>query len=582
MIDNTFVESYFRIENNLTTNSERFDTDRGGKLVYTTPYFDTESIVSDQVLFAGQNIAPENANLIIDQITLFSTNPNCLNYLPLKLRLGTKQQIDFNTPIRTDLTDYKIIVDPPINLETIQNRKYDKLREYSINTLTQVNVVDSARYGKGNLMYTIDTAGNMKAQDLDDNQVTDPSISITAAAVYASEEQAMYRDELNKYVDITDPANPFVIVDFDALFDFTHINTFLSGQTLYVIGKDGAGSTDVNILVRSSDDTYEYVDGKVINSFTDQLENSVGVLNLGTFISWDQENDLIQFSEFDGSKVKISPAVSIPFSFITTGDIQGVFLGGPDLSNPVVSLFATVGDELHWRYFNLETPEDFKTRVFDYLPDGSDRVKSYRNTVYFHSEENVYIFCNLDTGIFNRWSTREIDIDKPYPKDYKKMWVDSSLIAINSREGIALDNAIQTTTWRSTRDLNKVYSMSYTYDNRVYPYAITGNRFNFTLSLPNNTPISELELFKYVIDIRIRYTKVKKELLVKPRAGTAKVCTGKGRYRKCRTFRKEGPNIVNNVDKLLGLNFDEDEVRETLTSVPPVTENTQTLLSNYI
>ncbi len=563
MLPNDFVEEYERIEKILVTNNEEFVPDRNGLLIYTTPLESVGNIVNDTVFFQGQNIKPVNANLIIDHVTLLSTNPDCQNYLPLKMRMGTKQDVDFGSPTFRELTDYSIIVNPPINLQTIQNRKYEQFKDYAFITVNQERVTQMVRYGDENRMYYLTQGGEIYWQDLGDSSdgEVDLGTAGTPVQLFANDNQVFFRDANNVWFDIRDVTIPAVQMwdpNNFILPVYVHVGVSLSGTQAFDIYTDASGSTRTVQLIQSNDG-YAGLDAQTVSSLS-ATPNSVGVYNLGRFITWAQISNEIQFSEFEGNEIVEEPVVQIPPN---TGTPLGVFIGGPNLSDPLVSLFTSEGGFVKWRTFNKTTPNTFYDQAFD-APIPS-LLRRYRNTVYFQlgplpnkTTSDRYVFCNLDTGVSSIWNISDIEPRTPYPKDYQVMWIDSDVISVYSPEGTAIDTGIRTSVWRSVRPLDKVYSLDYTYDDRAYPYKISGNRFNFTLQLPNNANILDMEIFGYIIDVRVRYTKAKeinnKTLKDDENLGQ-RGCEKVDKNGKCikrNKFKREG-DVIGTTEEILGI-----------------------------
>lgn len=517
MLSNDFVEEYERIEKVLTSNNEEFVADENGLLIYTTPLEQGDSIVTDVEFFQGQKPVPANGNIIIDNITLLSTNPDVQNFLPLKLRIGTKQKIEFGNPTFRELSNYKI-PSKNVNLQTIENRKYERFREHAFFTQNQEIVIDMVRYPSDNIMYYLTQSGRLFFQDLDDEsteQITLPAGSIVVQ-LYSNTEQAFYRDTDGTYWDLTNPTvvpplNILVPEEIfnpnDYLADPVQIATVLTGNSFYYVFRDDPPNNQTQIIqvVKSEGLIYEAPDSKTISDFTDQLRNSVAIYRNSIIVNWNQAGNQIQISRFVSDDIVLEAPFSVP---PLSGTILGVFVGGDNLEDPFISLMVFNGTTgvLVWRYFNASTPFRYGEKRFP--TTSTVRVRRYRNTIYFYIGETYY-FCNNDNGEFTEWKVTDLSPNTPYPKDYTILHVDEGVVAINANDGQGIDLTIRSSVWRSVRPLNEVYSLSYTYDDRAYPYQLTGNRFNFTVVLPNNAPLINLEIFGYILDVRVRYTKAK-------------------------------------------------------------------------
>ena len=131
-------------------------------------------------------------------------------------------------------------------------------------------------------------------------------------------------------------------------------------------------------------------------------------------------------------------------------------------------------------------------------------MKQYVNTAYFCSQKLDTVFCNLDTGVVSRYHDDDIQVGRGLSTANFTVYG-----YINSTEAVTVGDRILTAYYKNKRyvlDDLSVYKMQYNYAERINPYHLTDN-FVFTVSLPNNTPVADLEIFKYIFDFRIRYAK---------------------------------------------------------------------------
>jgi hypothetical protein len=131
-------------------------------------------------------------------------------------------------------------------------------------------------------------------------------------------------------------------------------------------------------------------------------------------------------------------------------------------------------------------------------------IKRYRNQAYF-IDDGTFVSFNLDNGEYIIKDLCESYNLPPRIIDAVNLTANylTMLYRFNGIDGIGM------TTVPNERDLTSVYKLTYNYSERTFPYQITSDRFIFNLQLQNNNPITDMEIFKYVIDLKIRYTKDK-------------------------------------------------------------------------
>jgi hypothetical protein len=507
LLSNDFAEEFFRAERQLTKNEETFYVDREGKLIFTTPFETGNTIVDDRIITLDANHSPDNVNLIIDAISLFSTNPNIQNYLPLKFNFGTsedsKPKIQFNSAESYTLTDYKVIVSPRVNLDTVQNRRYTSPINGCFSSASDIDRVLNVVRSGNDLVYSHyfllkPLVGNNLVYRVDQNGVVNLSILTEVSKIYGNNRQAIGVE------------NPATVTSVYNLVDSTlietigdeMIDTFLVGNNLIVVTLN-INFVEFHFYFKRLDGTYCKVNFISTDSIVVDLIN---FYDTSLYFTYDRILGEIK-------RVKINPDNSISVREtidyrIAIGEtLLKLYTGGSNIDKPNISIFSYVGGKLKW-YFFEEFNRIPKIKTYDFVTQ--PELKRYRNTAYFYDPFNVYLF-NLDTQNLVTYSS---DLDnKLVARSSQSVnftdfdFIQAGVSYLNTRE-------IITTTWSNSRNLKDVYKVSYNYDERIFPYHKPDN-FIFTISLPNNNPIADMEIFKYVIDYRIRYSK---ESIGKPQA----------------------------------------------------------------
>lgn len=570
LLSNDFVEEYFRVENNITTNNQTFYVDREGQLIYTTPFFTTEDIISDTKISLGNKNVAQNVNIIIDSIALISTNPNVQNYLPLSIDLGgNKPTIEFSNVSEVTLTDYKIIVEPRINLNTVTNIRYShpqdccfELANPSAGT-SVVNVIRTGDATNYSYYYLIDTNTGPGTGPLVIYKVIN-GVS-TVVTVNAGEIIQIYGNNQQAVVVTAETilaTNFLYIFDlkigpptlFCTIEDEPFIDLFLTDNTLVVVTGNPTGPYTYRYYVRCGD--------KYCNTANIIDAGEPGIILVGIY----RKNE---FFTYNGSKIVWSRYGPNNAELIRIGEIEyaidqpidsflKLYVGGPNIDRPNVSIFTVQNFELTWYYFDLFTKRPSKAR----LNVGTNTIlmKRYNNTAYFYLDKHIYLF-NLDDGTYLKYNITRKNNLVPRQITVVNFSDFDLIVAGNSWTN---DNTIVSTIWSNDRPLTSVYKVVYNYSERNFPYYLSDN-FIFNLTLPNNTPMADVEIFKYIVDFRIRYDEVaiSKELAepTYERAPDTMGLIADGRKRRdfVRQSRKTG-----DVDKILGLVDEEFNVADFL------------------
>jgi hypothetical protein len=500
MLDNTFVEEYIRIENNINTNEERVVFNREGLPVFTTPFLTGSRIVSDNLKDVSNNINPENVNIIIDSVVLISTNPNCQNYLPLKFEIG-KRRFEFSTTQVSTLTDYKVVVNPPVNLNTVRNRAYTKVEEYAINQQELgIGITDNILESDGKVyMSNIADPELVAETDLTTRTNTVIDFEVDVLQIYANETLQIARvagpDIIYREIE-----NPLIdVINFEE--SANHIQTELFGNSIYTFYEEGT-RTDLAVHTRDLGDWTLVI---TLAEVFDFIPDRIGFYNGDLFVGYERSTGRVVGSRLrsDDSNQSVTEfEFNITLPAVTT--IKYVGVGGSDLSDPIVTVFTRT------RAYS-RAPSYSETKVTTIKSLLGEDIKRFRNQVYYASstETPLFSFFNLDTLEISQFNINKLNPNIVVPRtgfNLINMTGDSIIIG-----GDAGPTDFSFTQFENTRPPRNVYKLAFNYDERPFPYQLASNRLNFKLSLPNGNPVSDLEIFKYVIDLRIRYSKSRQQ-----------------------------------------------------------------------
>ena len=523
MLDSSFNEEYRRFTNEITSNNESFFINSAGNLVFTTPIFTSNGLKYDVENFVLNNETPDNVNLIVDSIAIFSTNPNCQNYLPLKLDLGSKPELEFSDVTFTKLENYKIIVNPPINLNSIQNRAYDKTPiSFNSRPLRLIDVVES-----GDIFAFIYQNGNDEADrqlwlfnstTKTWGQITIPNIFLMKANpfyIIVWSKQAgsnfFYNVKLGVLEEITSTPK---LVDFSIQNDIVNINIIDSPNlNIQLYSRDLIGANVDWIL------TTEYILFNPMNEILPVVPTFYLVITIYNrdkiFLMYENK---LRVYEFD---IKLGPVLILSNdNIIYKGELEEIYIGGSNINEPYISLFTKelngANSILNWYYiisykeivakniFNLKPHHSFIYATDVNVLDSLSFIKRYRNQIYFYLKKDVQIL-NLDTGYITAYNLNQLvnsPVFPPISPTYPLIvnFSDNNFIIVGDKLGYYFGNS---------RELLDIYRLTFNYVERTFSYQITGDRFIFNITLPNNANILDMEIFKFVIDCRVRFTKAK-------------------------------------------------------------------------
>ena len=535
LLSNDFVEEYRRIENPLRTNNERFSYNNDNKVLrLSTPLLEIDDLSREFENFIGQNKTPENVNLLLDNITIISTNPNFQNYLPLKIQLDEKIRPEFASTNQYTLTDYRIISKPTLNLPRVSNYRWTSvvtkpyLETSTLGPLVPVaSIYDVAMSDvESGYYYNLATLTNndrvllvYKIGATGVNPLT--YLVPTTIASTNSPNWILFGDRRENVFLLSSSENPVEMVSFigDGVTGVNREQLILTAPNERFIG---FLVPDFGTMVLWTDNSTTkeivarfYGKGNIDEpwslffrvTFTRVDKNfPLKVYRYGTdvyFILYrntDTGNHFIESIDFSNNSIGDKQF------FTDIGDLDGqnpknFYIAGSLQADPLVTILTDEG-----RHYYLR--KGGRVRFIDYGFSFSQYpIKRYQNQGYLVKDGIFYAF-NLDdpTYRFN------INLNNAY------QIVGTNITAVYITNGFNRKRFIivgksqnQTTILQGnlggTTDKLKseVYKSVYNYDSREYPYYLNNN-FNFNITLPNNDNVKTMEIFKFIFDFRVRYT----------------------------------------------------------------------------
>lgn len=593
MLDNTFDEEYFRLENTIDTNFTEFHTDREGKLILSHPIFKEARIQEVVERELGVNILPDNVNLIIDSVVLISNNPLCQNYLPLRIAFGSKPSIEFTDITFTQLDNYKVIVSPLLPIDTFRNHRYSNPDNYGTpnpNSGRDGNfrrVINCGNFTGGNgLEYLIqlvlyDGTGTIQPYDavIILTEVVSRKYAILTVADFSNAVRIVniYPNDGLCLVVCQNPIGQYSVYDItlSRVGPWIPIKTVPNLKEVYITADNDFSLLYTNYVVPTENGhvisqlnkTYDAggnyvwttIQQRIIKSFAggnqeDLFAGSVFFTNRIVYLTRDQVTGryLLRDISFQTHQLNVTTLFERDITDIigaiptvNTGFLTnvGIFIGGRSIQKPNISIFywdiSPIADASTLSYFYFPSYEDLElnrnvTYSLRKYPFNSLNLSSappqdfnyfllkrYYNQVYFQTylvstqTSRIYSFCQ-DNGESFDYTLNELQPNNIIPRflDCVSFSKGFFFVGGGSLSGDAPTPVVNSVVFANQRlaSLSSVYKMTYNYTERTYPYRIEGNNIAFTLSLPNNTPIADIEIFKYVIDIRVRYSKTKAKI----------------------------------------------------------------------
>ena len=552
MLQVDFNEEYIRFGRDLTENQLGFFLSNDNKLVFTTNIFTDNSVQLTSTLDIGNTNGYRNSTILVDSISLFTTNPNVFTYFPLKLTLNQKPSLEFTQP----------------DIETI-----DKYTIYNEDDYILLNPdIISAKY-------VLTKKLHFKRLEAILNPVRLVASSSNPLKIYISED-ANPDIPANKQYFIYDVATEEV-TPVDALDEiFLDMKNTGSGRVSVMLQLDNAGNNlqwvdlhndsvitqepssndvqwrvfDTFLVILSSNQTdqvsieywlYSVNDGTpewslqtslfnnndpgLIDAVTDTINSPV----YGLYIDGDYFIRLLSF-DFN-SEIYVTGNDLIQLTPTPVGEYRGMYYGGENKDFPIINIFFS-------RIWYQITTDNNNYRISSRpinIPESNEidnlNIKRFYNQAYHLNTEYPppYDAVGVDIKliIYNMTTFQVLEFD-PFIFDqnpntkFNNMYVfegvniDLNGITFVGRNNKLFDNGIDDYVvnndvvmfyFQNQRDTNPVYKVSFDYRSREFPFQLSSNELTLNISLNNissnkQVNISSAEIFKIIMDVRIRYS----------------------------------------------------------------------------
>lgn len=527
LLSNDFVEQFFRSTKKLVTNNQNIFIDRSKRVVFSTPFETGDVIKVVSEVFSEQKINPDNVNILFDAISFYTSNPNIQNYLPLKISFGGKPQLEFASSDISDLTDFRIVKNPPLLRADVRNHRYGELSTISIGNMFGSSLNAVCQFG--DIIY-------FSLEDVDFVQTYNLVTKVTGELV-DSQNILQFKNNSSHLVGLSSNDELFDILNdrliYENLDPDTVITDFHIKNDVLVLNEDQ--------LIQGERAVIKWININGINGYPmirvldvfdlyaisgylqfDIVDIDTIVLVLAEFfmiIKLTKTNSLLITNQYNGNKVGVE---------------IGTFSSGDDKSSIDITHFTRSGN-----FILIYKMEAINNSSYDQngqvVPgakfDGviAKRIKweavsnpflvRYLNQVaWIDSDLESINFYNLDSNELVNYV-----IENNVPTATSGTFVPNSLFDGVSLEGLSFNEfAIITgkqigdvtffNHFANERKTNLVHKVTYNYDERILPFNLdTRNALNFSLELPNSGTTPDLEIFNYVIDYRIRYSKQKSD-----------------------------------------------------------------------
>ncbi len=135
MIENNYNEKQYRLVSN-ELSYQRLLLNKNGEntnIKYIGNYFDNDKTLNLTLNTTDIISNTSNRNLLIDQITIFSTNPNISNNLPLQFDLAGKQLYFIASGDTSEIAEYDILYNKLGLYDNLKNAEFNKFELVSTN-----------------------------------------------------------------------------------------------------------------------------------------------------------------------------------------------------------------------------------------------------------------------------------------------------------------------------------------------------------------------------------------------------------------------------------------------------------------
>lgn len=543
--DKVNKENFYRFENTLLDNNEILVEKTDGSLVITRQFVsDKTSYVLDQPLQFNGRYVPKSTKILLDNISIITSNPNFQQYLPLKFRLLNNQEIEFYGEDLYSIPKYQLNFSDV--LKNVVNNEYS---ETSVNNLTEidndfdlfldiisdiVNNTNETYFLSGNrdltipnVLFKFDRISGTITQIISPPINSNPSSSAIIIGDNDNTYSVLIEDVF--YGSVYNPSNGDIHLDSSDLaagnavhfstYDFKGgyltINNIYVNATSDILGLivEVHNNNDLvygHLLPHTMFERYLPIPGPIQIIIPIKKSLSIPVLENrrtipNSFLAAIYYEDRVtQFYRYTVRTLNNGVSYEIVGQPELVYQLTDINLTYYDIKTSLNDLlFSNNGNLIVLTTTSVINPTALRTYVInianqtlvtnDYSVQSDSLPKQYRNLVYFKDTvENQIVTINLTDGTIINTSANEL-----------------SEFATN----LDLNDSAMTfyqygllSTITNTRD-GAFYRVNSQYDGRELSLNILGaSTLNLLIRTSDDLPLKELEIIKIVIDFRIYYT----------------------------------------------------------------------------
>ena len=163
MIENNYNEKQYRLISNEISYQRLLLNNNGENtnIKYIGNYFDDNKILNLSLNTTDSITNTKNRNLLIDQITLFSTNPNISNYLPLQFDLNGKKLYFIASGDTSEINEYDILYNKLGLYDNLKNAEFNKF-ELMATSIPVEEVSAIANANSTQIIHLLDSNNDIK------------------------------------------------------------------------------------------------------------------------------------------------------------------------------------------------------------------------------------------------------------------------------------------------------------------------------------------------------------------------------------------------------------------------------------
>lgn len=530
-------ERYYRSENLIRNNNEVLVQKEDGSIVITREFVtDSTTFVLDPDIEFDNRQVPKKVDLLIDNISIITSNPNFEQYLPLKISLFNNQEIEIGGGDGLQVIPKYGLAQSSV-LKTVINNLYDKTNVFKVNDNPDFNDSishDMVQVGDSVFIYQSDGDRTTDRRLWEYNtalgtlenilpEVPNPPYLVTGdrdacyiLMTFGNESGGVFNAITDTTYDLYDTGlDPFqlelYINSFDLKIGYLTVNNIIvfggdvDGVTVEISNKNefiyGFNFLHTDLEPSNPDSINRIIIVPILENSRTVPNNFIGIYAIGgkTFkFTFDFKNGEVT------NVVKSERDLEIILQEYDTEPLfKNQLFANTDQIYIVTDTKLTATPNTNDTTINIFDKQDALLFSNTYKTYANTLVKQYRNLVYLQdtTDKLIYTF-NLSNGEVSSTTANELAGF-------------SNIVNINENNFTLLKDR-QISSISNTRD-REFYRVNQAYDGRKLEFKMNGaSRLNLKLRsfeqqsnqiTQQGLPLSELEIIKLTIDFRVNYSK---------------------------------------------------------------------------